>query len=329
MPICHRHRFRRLTAPSPSSISPRAPVGSNVCARASSRRGVDPRMSEVLSERLPSEFVTRNRHASDASIAIFSSHAARSSCRAHLRAAARGTPRRRRPLSVNANERDLLEAARSTRRRPFRVCRPQVLRHLRLLPLESTGRSTAPRHDYYDGIPPSCDRRLSTRCSASRPGRPSRYPGYDATRHATVAFRVGCRPAPTTQHSRGRLPIIPTPTTLTRQPNVFWYGESRWRHIHSADLVPRSRRRQDAARGGRKPGGGGPHCRCSMLSACASDRGHRLGWTYSDHKPHRGDPAGGCGPVCVRARPSDCACYSSSRTSCARSTTRPWTLDAR
>ena len=273
-------------------------------AEASTRR-----MSEVLAERLPNEFVHEEIDIRDGDGVerIFAKHAGQIELIVHTAAQPSHDWAAKEPqtdFGVNANGTlNLLEAARKHAiDAPFIFCSTNKVygdtpNHL---PLEEhEERLDLPRdHEYYDGIPTSMSIDGSTHSlfgvsKAAADLLVQEYGRYFDM--PTVAFRGGCLTGP--QHAGAKLHgflAYLMKCTVTGTPyTVFGYEGKQVRdNIHSADLIAAF----DAYRKAPRPAavyniGGGRFSNCSMLEAidaCERIAGRELQWEMGE-EPRIGD----------------------------------------
>jgi CDP-paratose 2-epimerase len=267
-------------------------------AEASTRR-----MSEVLSERFPDEFVHEEVDIRDAEgvARIFAKHAGEIEVVIHTAAQPSHDWAAQDPqtdFGVNANGTlNLLEAARAhALTAPFIFCSTNKVYGdtPNALPLEEHElRLELPAdHEYYDGIPTTMSIDASTHSlfgvsKAAADLLVQEYGRYFDM--PTVCFRGGCLTGPNHAGTQlhGFLSYLMR-CTITGQPyTVFGYGGKQVRdNIHSADLVSAF---EAFARSPRAAAvynlGGGRACNCSMLEAiemCEEIAGRKLDWTYSE-----------------------------------------------
>ena len=266
-------------------------------AEASTRR-----MSEVLQERLPDEFVHEEIDIRDADGVerVFAEHAGDIELIVHTAAQPSHDWAAREPqtdFAVNANGTlNLLEAARKHAiDAPFIFCSTNKVYGdtPNALPLEEHAeRLELPRdHEYYDGIPTSMSIDGSTHSlfgvsKAAADLLVQEYGRYFDM--PTVAFRGGCLTGP--KHAgtqlHGFLSYLMR-CTITGQPyTVFGYGGKQVRdNIHSADFVAAFEAFAKTPRAAAVYNlGGGRRCNCSMLEAIRMSEeiaGRKLNWTYS------------------------------------------------
>jgi len=267
-------------------------------AEASTRR-----MSEVLQERLPNEFVHEEIDIRDADGVerIFAKHAGQIELIVHTAAQPSHDWAAKEPqtdFGVNANGTlNLLEAARKHAiDAPFIFCSTNKVYGdtPNRLPLEEhEERLEIPRdHEYYDGIPTSMSIDGSTHSlfgvsKAAADLLVQEYGRYFDM--PTVAFRGGCLTGPNHAGTQlhGFLSYLMR-CTITGQPyTVFGYGGKQVRdNIHSADLVAAFEAFAKTPRAASVYNlGGGRACNCSMLEAirmCQDIAGRELDWTYSE-----------------------------------------------
>jgi CDP-paratose 2-epimerase len=267
-------------------------------AEASTRR-----MSEVLAERLPDEFIHQEIDIRDADgvARIFAENAGSIEVIVHTAAQPSHDWAAQDPqtdFGVNANGTlNLLEA---TRRHapdaPFVFCSTNKVYGdtPNSLPLEEHAeRLELPTgHEYYDGIPTtmSIDHSTHSLFGVSKAAADLLVQEYGRYFDMpTVCFRGGCLTGPNHAGTQlhGFLSYLMR-CTITGQPyTVFGYGGKQVRdNIHSADLVAAfeafAKRPRAAAVYNL---GGGRACNCSMLEAirsCEEIAGRKLDWTYSE-----------------------------------------------
>src|SRR4051812_18704 len=273
-------------------------------AEASTRR-----MSEVLHERLPDEFLHEEIDIRDADGVerIFAKHAGEIELIVHTAAQPSHDWAAQEPqtdFSVNANGTlNLLQAARTHAiDAPFIFCSTNKVYGdtPNFLPLEEHAeRLEIPRdHEYYDGIPTSMSIDGSTHSlfgvsKAAADLLVQEYGRYFDM--PTVAFRGGCLTGPNHAGTQlhGFLSYLMR-CTITGQPyTVFGYEGKQVRdNIHSADLVAAFEAFSKTPRAAAVYNlGGGRQCNCSMLEAirmCEEIAGRKLDWTYS-HENRIGD----------------------------------------
>jgi CDP-paratose 2-epimerase len=261
------------------------------------------RMSEVLQERLPDEFVHEEIDIRDADGVerIFAKLAGRIELIVHTAAQPSHDWAAKEPqtdFGVNANGTlNLLEAARKHAiDAPFVFCSTNKVygdtpNRLPLVELEE--RLELPEdHEYYDGIPTSMSIDGSTHSlfgvsKAAADLLVQEYGRYFDM--PTVAFRGGCLTGPNHAGTQlhGFLSYLMR-CTITGQPyTVFGYGGKQVRdNIHSADLVAAFEAFAKTPRAAAVYNlGGGRACNCSMLEAirmCEEIAGRKLNWEYSE-----------------------------------------------
>jgi CDP-paratose 2-epimerase len=261
------------------------------------------RMSEVLSQRLPDEFVHEEIDIRDADGVerIFARHAGSIELIVHTAAQPSHDWAAKEPqtdFSVNANGTlNLLEAARKHAvDAPFVFCSTNKVYGdtPNALPLaEHEERLELPReHEYYDGIPTtmSIDGSTHSLFGVSKAAADLLVQEYGRYFDMpTVAFRGGCLTGPNHAGTQlhGFLSYLMR-CTITGQPYiVFGYGGKQVRdNIHSADLVAAFEAFAKTPRAAAVYNlGGGRACNCSMLEAirmCEEIAGNKLDWTYSE-----------------------------------------------
>jgi CDP-paratose 2-epimerase len=266
-------------------------------AEASTRR-----MSEVLREQLPDEFVHEEIDIRDADGVerVFAKHAGDIELIVHTAAQPSHDWAAREPqtdFGVNANGTlNLLEAARKHAiDAPFIFCSTNKVYGdtPNSLPLEEhEERLELPRdHEYYDGIPTSMSIDGSTHSlfgvsKAAADLLVQEYGRYFDM--PTVAFRGGCLTGPNHAGTQlhGFLSYLMRCTISGRPYTVFGYGGKQVRdNIHSADFVAAFEAFAKTPRAAAVYNlGGGRRCNCSMLEAIRMSEeiaGRRLNWTYS------------------------------------------------
>jgi CDP-paratose 2-epimerase len=273
-------------------------------AEASTRR-----MSEVLAERLPNEFVHEEIDIRDAEGVerIFAKHAGQIELIVHTAAQPSHDWAAKEPqtdFSVNANGTlNLLEAARKHAiDAPFVFCSTNKVYGdtPNFLPLEEhEERLEIPRdHEYYDGIPTSMSIDGSTHSlfgvsKAAADLLVQEYGRYFDM--PTVAFRGGCLTGP--QHAgaklHGFLAYLMKCTATGTPYTVFGYAGKQVRdNIHSADLIAAFDAFRRAPRAAALYNiGGGRTSNCSMLEAievCERVAGRELSWEMGE-EPRIGD----------------------------------------
>jgi CDP-paratose 2-epimerase len=261
------------------------------------------RMSEVLCERFPDEFVHQQVDIRDAAAVdrIFATHGAAVELVIHAAAQpshdwASTDPQT--DFGVNANGTlNLLEAARAhCPDAPFLFCSTNKVYGdtPNRLPLEEQElRLELPTdHRWYEGIDTTMSIDTSTHSlfgvsKAAADLLVQEYGRYFGM--PTACFRGGCLTGPNHAGTQlhGFLSYLMR-CTITGQPyTVFGYGGKQVRdNIHSADLVSAF---EAFARNPRQAAvynlGGGRACNCSMLEAirmCEEIAGRKLDWTYSE-----------------------------------------------
>ena len=267
-------------------------------AEASTRR-----MSEVLQERLPSEFIHEEIDIRDAEGVerIFAAHAGQIELIVHTAAQPSHDWAAKEPhtdFSVNAaGTLNLLEALRQQKPdASFIFCSTNKVYGDRpnFLPLEDQrSRLELPEdHEYFGGIPTqmSIDQTLHSVFGASKVAADVMVQEYGRYFDMpTVAFRGGCLTGPNHAGTQlhGFLSYLMR-CTITGQPyTVFGYGGKQVRdNIHSADLVAAFEAFAKTPRAAAVYNlGGGRACNCSMLEAirmCEDIAGRKLDWTYSE-----------------------------------------------
>ena len=261
------------------------------------------RMSELLQERLPDEFIHEEIDIRDAEGVerIFARHAGQIELIVHTAAqpshdwAAKDPPT---DFGVNAlGTLNLLEATRKhADTAPFIFCSTNKVYGdtPNFLPLEEhEERLELPRdHEYYDGIPTtmSIDGSTHSLFGVSKAAADLLVQEYGRYFDMpTVAFRGGCLTGPNHAGTQlhGFLSYLMR-CTITGQPyTVFGYGGKQVRdNIHSADLVAAFEAFAATPRAAAVYNlGGGRGCNCSMLEAirmCEEIADRKLDWTYSE-----------------------------------------------